>query len=164
MDLILLLLCSISWSLYGLPSLHNILGNMCIVIVCFSVRDDRNFEINLTLPIQSFFSTWPKSQDKNLNILRIKIAFKMKWKAFFFIKLPPYSNFLKNFRKYKLVWAVFLWLSIYIYLTYFEIFSGFCSLWKSGSDCFVGSTWRFLEICNFVQISYFLYLCRVAVF
>ena len=29
------------------------------------------------------FSTWPKSQDKNLNILRTKKVFKMKQKAFF---------------------------------------------------------------------------------
>ena len=27
---------------------------------------------------QAVFSTWPKSQDKNLNILRTKRAFKMK--------------------------------------------------------------------------------------
>ena len=29
------------------------------------------------------FSTWPKCQDKNLNILRTKGAFKMKQKSFF---------------------------------------------------------------------------------
>ena len=34
---------------------------------------------------QAFFSTWPKSQDKNLNILRTKRAFKVKQKAFFII-------------------------------------------------------------------------------
>ena len=32
---------------------------------------------------QAFFSTWPKIQDKNLNILRTKKAFKVKQKAFF---------------------------------------------------------------------------------
>ena len=31
------------------------------------------------------FSTWPKSHDKNLNILRIKITFKMKQKPLFII-------------------------------------------------------------------------------
>ena len=29
------------------------------------------------------YSLWPKSQDKNLNILTTKRAIKMKWKAFF---------------------------------------------------------------------------------
>ena len=29
-----------------------------------------NFEINLIFLIKLFFSTWPKGQDKNLNILR----------------------------------------------------------------------------------------------
>ena len=33
----------------------------------------------------SRFYTWPKSQDKNVNILRTKRAFKVKWKAFFII-------------------------------------------------------------------------------
>ena len=43
-----------------------------------------NFEINLIFPIIHFFIS-PNSQDKNLNILRTKIAFKMKQKAFFII-------------------------------------------------------------------------------
>ena len=34
---------------------------------------------------QEVFSSCPKSQDKNLNILRIKRALKMKYKAFFII-------------------------------------------------------------------------------
>ena len=42
-----------------------------------------NFEINLTFLIKSFF--WPKGDDKNLSILRIKRAFKMKEKTFFII-------------------------------------------------------------------------------
>ena len=67
----------------------------------------------------------------------------------------PHSNFLKKFRKYKLVCAVLLWLSIYIYLTYSEKFSGFCSSWKSGRGYFVGNTWKFSKIYDFVQIPYF---------
>ena len=67
-------------------------------------------------------------------------------------------------RKCNLVWAVFLWLLIYIYLTYSEKFLGLCSSWKSGSDYFDGSTWKFLETYTFVQVSYFLYSCCVAVF
>ena len=31
----------------------------------------------------SRFATWQKSQDKNLNILRTKRAFAVRWKAFF---------------------------------------------------------------------------------
>ena len=34
---------------------------------------------------QVVFSAWPKSNDKNLNMLGTKNAFKMKWKAIFFI-------------------------------------------------------------------------------
>ena len=82
------------------------------------------------------------------------------------VKLHPlsHSNYLKNVRKYKPVWAVFFWLSIYIYLTYSEKFSAFRSSQKSGSDYFLGSTWKISKINNFVQISYFWYSCRVAVF
>ena len=39
-----------------------------------------NFEIN-PIFLSSRFSTWPKSQDKILNILRTKKTFKVKWKA-----------------------------------------------------------------------------------
>ena len=37
-----------------------------------------NFEISLFFPNQAIFSVWPKSEDKNVNILRMKKAFKMK--------------------------------------------------------------------------------------
>ena len=40
------------------------------------------FEINLIFLIKPF-DIWPKSQDKNLNILRTKRAFEVKEKAFF---------------------------------------------------------------------------------
>ena len=87
------------------------------------------------------------------------------FKSLTLFPLPiSHSNFLKNFRKYKLVWTVFLWISIYIYLTYSEKFSGFCSSRKSVSGYFVRSTWKFSEIYIFVQIPYFLYSCRIAVF
>ena len=76
----------------------------------------------------------------------------------------PHPNFLKNFKKYKLVLPVSLWLWIYIYLTYSEKFSGFHSCRKSGSGYFLESTWKFSEIYNFVQISYFLYSCCTVVF
>ena len=47
----------------------------------------------LYLSNQAVFPTWPKSRDKNLNILRTKRAFKMKQKDF--------SSFLKDFQSSK---------------------------------------------------------------
>ena len=42
--------------------------------------------LKLTLSFWSNrFATWPRSQDKNLSILRTKRAFEVKWKAFFII-------------------------------------------------------------------------------
>ena len=37
-----------------------------------------DFEVNLVFLIKPFFSTWPKSHDKNLSILRMERAFKVK--------------------------------------------------------------------------------------
>ena len=42
-----------------------------------------NFEINLIFPIKSFFLHDQKVMIKNLNIVRMKRDFKMKYKAFF---------------------------------------------------------------------------------
>ena len=61
----------------GLLFLLEILINTGIVIVCDSGCDAIHFEINLIFLIKSsFYMT--KSQDKNLNILRTKRAFKVK--------------------------------------------------------------------------------------
>ena len=57
---------------------------MCIAIVCFPGSDFINFEPNLIFLIDPFF-LMTKSQDKNLNILRGKRAFKVKEKVFFVI-------------------------------------------------------------------------------
>ena len=65
-----------------LPLIHEMLGNMCIAIICFPGYYASSFEINLIFFWSSRFSTCPKSQDKFLNILRIKKAFKVKWKQF----------------------------------------------------------------------------------
>ena len=59
-------------------------GNMCIVIVSFPGRDVIVLKIILSFN-QVAFSAWSKRQDKHLNILRTKKAFKVKWKTFFFI-------------------------------------------------------------------------------
>ena len=79
---IYLVIYSITWPnfIVSLPLLREIKGIMCIAIVCSPVCDVLNFEINflINLSNQTVFSTWPKSQDKNLNILRKEKAFKMK--------------------------------------------------------------------------------------
>ena len=77
-----LMFYSINWpnSIVWLPLLLDILGYMCIAIVFFSGCGVINFEINFIFLIKPIFIL-PKSQDKNLNILRMKIAFKMRSKA-----------------------------------------------------------------------------------
>ena len=81
----------ISWPnfIVWLPLLPEMLGKMSIPVVCFPGSDVINFEINL--------STWPESQDKIINILRTKRAFKVKWKSFFIIfkRLSVGQNFLR---------------------------------------------------------------------
>ena len=46
--------------------LFEILGNWCLVFICFLVSDVTNIEINLS----SHFSTQPKFQEKIVNISR----------------------------------------------------------------------------------------------
>ena len=53
------------------------MDNVLIAIVSFSVFDVINFELTLSFK-SGRFSTCPKSQEKNLNILRTKRDFKMK--------------------------------------------------------------------------------------
>ena len=60
-----------------LPLLLEILGNMCTAIAYFPCCDVINFEINLIFLIKPFFYM-TKSQNKNLNILITKRAFKVK--------------------------------------------------------------------------------------
>ena len=57
-----------------------ILVNICIPIVCQQGCDVINFEINRIFLIKSFL--YIKNQDKNLNILKTRRAFKVKQKAF----------------------------------------------------------------------------------
>ena len=74
-----LLLYSINWPnfVFWWSLLCEIFGNMCIVIGCYPGCNVINFEINPTFLIKLFF----QSQDKNLNILRTKRAFKKKLKV-----------------------------------------------------------------------------------
>ena len=70
-----LMLHSIDWPNFvaWLPLFPEILSNMCIAIVCYPGCDVMDSEIKLFFLIQPFFL--PKSNDKNLNILRTKRAF-----------------------------------------------------------------------------------------
>ena len=83
---------SIKWPKFiiCLSFLVEILGSMCIVIICYSGCQVINFEVNLIFPVIHLF-TRPKTQDKNLKILKTKRVFKMKhfwsfWKGFYWIK------------------------------------------------------------------------------
>ena len=61
-----------------LPLLLELLGNMCIAIVCFPGCDATNFEINRILINQAFFLRDQKLKAKNLNVWRTKNPFRMK--------------------------------------------------------------------------------------
>ena len=56
---------------------------------------------------QAVFSTWPRSQDRDLNILQTKRAFKMKQKVFFFITSKGLS--LKQIKQFFWKVKVRLW-------------------------------------------------------
>ena len=83
---IFLLLYSINWPnfIFWLLLLREILGNLSIVIICWLVCDVIDFEINLIFLTKPFLQ-WPKNQDKNLNFLWMKRAFKIKYKTVFII-------------------------------------------------------------------------------
>ena len=67
-----------------LTLLLEILGNICIAMVCFLGNDVKRFEINLNLLIRRF-STWPESQYKNSSNLKTKITSKVKKTTHFII-------------------------------------------------------------------------------
>ena len=83
---IFFLLCSINWPnfIVWLTLLCEILGNMCIAIVCKPGCDAMNFEVHLIF-LTLFFLHDQKVLTKTLNILRTKRAFKVKSKAIFII-------------------------------------------------------------------------------
>ena len=102
------MLYSINWPNFIVwLSLHlEILGNMCIAIVCFPSYIVTSWTFKLTIYIwSSQFSRWPKIQDRNLNILLIfnlKIHNKLKlscWPLAF----TSYKAFYKEKRSLKLV-------------------------------------------------------------
>ena len=76
---IFLMLCALNWPnlIVWLHLLLGLLGNMWIVSTRF--HDVKNFEINLCIFIKQFSCMTEKSQNKNLNNLRTKRAFKAKY-------------------------------------------------------------------------------------
>ena len=67
-----------------LSFLLEILGNMCIVIICCPVCEVINVEVNHSFLIKPF-SYITKKSEKIVNISRTKTAFNMKQKEFFII-------------------------------------------------------------------------------
>ena len=110
-----LLLYCMTWPniIVWLPLLREILGNMCIVIVCWPGCDAINVEINLIFLIK-LFSAWPKRQGKNLNILKTKEL--LRWNK------EHFPLFLKDFHWSKL--NKFLW-TVRTRLWYYIICIGF---------------------------------------
>ena len=77
----LLMLYSINWPI-SLPGCLYFLRYWAICVLRYFVNQVVRSWI---LKKRAIFSTWPKSHDKNFNILRTKRAFKVKKKAFFII-------------------------------------------------------------------------------
>ena len=59
-----------------LPLLIEVLGNICIVSICFPVCGVIDFEINLAF-LSSHFPRWPKKSGQKFKYLRTKRALKM---------------------------------------------------------------------------------------
>ena len=74
---IFLLLCSINWPIISFLRLHfEILGNTCIVIICFPVDDIVNFDVNLSFIIKSFSRMIKNERSFEDQIKNICIIFK----------------------------------------------------------------------------------------
>ena len=76
---IFILLYSINWRSFivWLSLLREILGNMCIVIVCWPGCDVMNFEVNFIFLFKPFFLHDQKVMTETWKILRKKRAFNM---------------------------------------------------------------------------------------
>ena len=77
------ILYSINWSniIVWFPLLREILGNMFIVIICFSVNDVINFESTVDF-LSSCFPTWPKRrQDNNIVLIWSAALLKNKFEV-----------------------------------------------------------------------------------
>ena len=96
---------SINWPIFivWLPLLHEILGNMCITIVCYPGCNVRKFEINLIFLIKAFCYVTKKSRQKFKYFENeksfwgeIKNIFCQKWsqtwECAFNTRVPVFSN------------------------------------------------------------------------
>ena len=94
---LLLMLHSINWPNFiaSLPLLLQILGNICVAIVCFPAYDVTNFEINLIFLIKSLWYRNKKS--------RQKLKYIENEKSFWDEIKSIYSSFLKGSRLPKMV-------------------------------------------------------------
>ena len=72
-----------------MPLFRKVFGNMCFAIVFSPGSDKINFETNLIFLAKLFFLR-PKSQNKKINIFRMKRAFK--------VKKMHFLSFLKGFQ------------------------------------------------------------------
>ena len=91
-----LILCSISWLnfIVWLPLLFEVLGNMCIAIVCFPGCEVINFKIDLIF-LWNRFSTWPQFKTKIWKSLERKEI--LRWNKKYLL------SFLKSFQMSKIV-------------------------------------------------------------
>ena len=80
-----LMLCSINWPnlIVWLPLLLEIFGKYVLPLFVSQVVTSTTLKLTLSFK-SSCFSNWPKSQDKNLDVLKIKRAYKVKQKRLFF--------------------------------------------------------------------------------
>ena len=78
------MLHSINWPLSGCPYFSRYLVICALWLFISQVVTSWNLKL-IWSSLSSRFTTWPKSQGKNLNILRTKRSFEVKCKAFFII-------------------------------------------------------------------------------
>ena len=74
------MLYSINWpnSIFTLPLILEILGNMCIIIICFSVYDVINFETNLSVRFKCIFLMTKKKLGQKSKYLKNEKTFLAK--------------------------------------------------------------------------------------
>ena len=74
------MLYSINWpnSILTLPLILEILGNMCIIIICFSVYDVINFETNLSVRFKCVFLMAKKKLGQKSKYLKNEKTFLAK--------------------------------------------------------------------------------------
>ena len=94
--IIFLLLYSLNWpnSIVWLPLLLEMLGDMCIVIICCPVCDVINFEIN-----HNFLTVFVRNQT-----FKTKMKISQEQKELLTWNKKHFSSFLKGFQLLEIVW------------------------------------------------------------